>query len=96
MPSALIPAMTEVMAWAAAARAALTEGFVRVTPTFTRATSGTTVILPVAETVIVWRFVVSVVVGAPETGPVRTERAAMATMAAPSASAPRVRIGCVM
>src|SRR6476469_7874864 len=52
-----------------------------------------TVILPLAVTVMLWTGG-SLAVGAPETGPLRTERAAIATMNAPSATAPSVRSVC--
>src|SRR6478735_2876858 len=90
MPSVLSPAMIDVIVVAAPSRAALTVGLVSVTPRFRRATSGTTVILPVADTVMV-RAGADGSVGAPATGPGRTDSAATATTSAPSAAAPRVR-----
>ena len=52
-----------------------------------------TVILPLAVTVMLWTGG-SLAVGAPETGPPRTDSAAIATMKAPSATAPSVRSVC--
>ena len=96
MPRLLIVARMSVIAFGPASRAALTVGRAIVTPSWTRATSGTIVTLPLADTVIVcWAGVVSVA-GAPATGPDLTVSAATATMDAPSARAPSVRSGCVI
>src|SRR3954468_3888792 len=94
MPRLLRPAMIDVIDCAAASRAALTVGFVRVTPRLTRATSGTTVTLPVPETVMVRAGSVPGSLGAPATAAGLTESAATATTRAPSATAPRVRRVC--
>src|SRR5689334_25444016 len=95
MPSALIAAITCVIVAAAVDRAALTEGWVEVNPTFTRATSGTTVTLPVPVTVIVC-VAGSDAVGAAATGPLCTERAATATTSAPIAESPIERMRSFM
>ena len=87
-------ARMSVIALAPASRAALTVGRAIVTPSWTRATSGTIVTLPLADTVIVCGA--GSVAGAPATGPDLTVRAATATMVAPSARAPSVRSGCVI
>src|SRR5437867_596969 len=90
-PRALMALRVPVIAAAAASRAALTVGLLRLTPRYTRATSGTTVTLPLPDTVRVWMAKSLPVTGAPATGPVRTDRAATATIAAPSRAAPTVR-----
>ena len=53
IPSAFSAAMIAVIDVAAPSRAALTVGLLSVTPRLTLATSGTTVTLPVPDTVIV-------------------------------------------
>ena len=83
--------MIAFMAVPAASRVALTVDLVTVTPTPTRATSGTRLTEPDAETVMVCGISPSVV-GAPTADPGRTASAATATTRAPSASAPAVRM----
>src|SRR3954452_3604811 len=89
IPSFLSAAMMSVIAWAPASRAALTVALVAVIPRLMRATSGTTVTLPVADTVMVCGAGV-VSPGAPLAGVARTESAAIATTSAPSDAAPTV------
>jgi hypothetical protein len=73
----------------------LTVGFVWLTPRLTRATSGTWLILPLADTVIVFAAGVSALgLGAPAAGPAWALSAATATMSAPRTPAPIVRMGC--
>src|SRR5258706_99769 len=96
-PRAFIAAMMFVIRVAAATRAALTVGLVWLTPRLTRATSGTWLILPLADTVIVFATGVSALgLGAPAAGPAWELSAATATMSAPRTPAPIVRMGCVM
>src|SRR6266404_1450634 len=96
-PRALIAAMMLFIRVAAASRAALTVGLVWLTPRLTRATSGTWLILPLADTVIVFEAGVSAPgLGAPAAGPAWELSAATATMSAPRTPAPIVRMGCVM
>src|SRR4026209_2196021 len=96
-PSPLTAAMIRVIETAAFSRAAFTVGFVIVTPRVTRATSGTIVTLPLDDTVIVCVAGSAAVTGAAAVvGPTWTDRAATATMRAPSANAPIVRMDCDM
>src|SRR3954454_18139529 len=92
-PRPFTAAMMAPILLAAASRAALTLGFVTVTPRLMRATSGMTVILLLDVTVIVWLAGSAAAgVAAAEVGPAWADSAATATMRAPRTPALAVRI----